>query len=58
MMILLKEDFAFKENLFYFMYICILCYNLILDELKDEEKTNKVWQINFYKFKFLNILFV
>ena len=38
MMILLKEDFAFKENLFYFMYICILCYNLILDELKDEEK--------------------
>ena len=37
-MILLKEDFAFKENLFYFMYICILCYNLILDELKDEEK--------------------
>ena len=40
MMILLKEDFAFKENLFYFMYICILCYNLILDELKDEEKTN------------------
>ena len=37
-MILLKEDLAFKENLFYFMYICILCYNLILDELKDEEK--------------------